>query len=219
MKNDLYTYLVQIPVVKSSFLLLLSTMRSEVRVVCRTDPQEPVGLHYLTKGPLSSSLNAASWSTVTPPITALESKSKTHLVWCSLVKYLIGYSYLEHSDMMVKSSEALWLASEVNMDNCDWKLGYLHGLCGVFGLMYRQVGSEQWKNNCSIYKGPFNRRGSSVSLTGTQTACPPATMNSLHHKIRSGLWTTCFLLFTCCHIKQRCLKSFLNVLRPTLSSL
>lgn len=80
------------------------------------------------------------------------------------VKDLIGYSYLEHSDMMLRSSEALWLAAQVNTEGRDWKPSYLKGLRGVLGLMYRRVGSEQWKNNCSIYKGPFNRRGSSVSL-------------------------------------------------------
>lgn len=79
------------------------------------------------------------------------------------VKDLIGYSYLELSDMMPRSSEALWLAARVNTGGRDWKPSYLKGLRGVFGLMYGQVGSEQWKNNCSIYKGPFNRRGSSVS--------------------------------------------------------
>lgn len=106
--------------------------------------------------------------------------------------------------MTAKPSEALWLASELNVFDCDWKLRYLKGLRGVFRLMYGQVGPAQWKNNCSIYKGPFSRRGSSVSLTGTQTACP-ATMNSLHHKI----WTHNYLFppFYILSYQQRCPKS------------
>lgn len=45
--------------------------------------------------------------------------------------YIIGYSYLENSDMMKKSSEASWLADEVHIRDCDWKLRYLRGLCGL----------------------------------------------------------------------------------------
>lgn len=65
-----------------------------------------------------------------------------------------------------------WWTVVVNIGDCDWTVDSLTGLRGVLGLMYRQVGPEQWKNNCSIYKGPFNRRGSSASLTGTQTVGP-----------------------------------------------
>lgn len=40
-------------------------------------------------------------------------------------------------------------------------------------VMRGRVGWEQWKNISSIYKGPFNRRGSSVSLAGTRAVRQP----------------------------------------------
>lgn len=91
---------------------------------------------------------------------------------------MIGYSYLELCDLIKKSSEANWLAVRVNVEDCDWKLRYLKVVCGVSGLMYRQAGWEQWKNNCYIYRDPFNRRGSSVSLTGAHS-------NSCYHELQS----------------------------------
>lgn len=40
-------------------------------------------------------------------------------------------------------------------------------------VMRGRVGWEQWKNISSIYKGPFNRRGSSMSLAGTRAVRQP----------------------------------------------
>lgn len=58
-----------------------------------------------------------------------------------------------------------WLEAEVSIK------GFL------LRVMRGRVGWEQWKNISSIYKGPFNRRGSSVSLAGTwavrQPVLPP----------------------------------------------
>lgn len=119
---------------------------------------------------------------------------------------LIQENYLQTSDWrhnfelsdMMKSSEAAWLAAEVNAEDCDWKPRHLKGPCGVFGAMRGQAGSEQWKNNCSIYKGPLNGRGSSVSPPGAQTASRSSCYHELTpspHLIRTqSLRATCFLL-------------------------
>lgn len=125
---------------------------------------------------------------------------------------MIGYCYLEHFDLINKSSEPSWLAVGWNTEGRDWKRRYLKVLCGVFGLMNRHAGQEQWKNNCSIYRGPFNRRGSSVSLTGTHSICYPELSPSSVLEI--GLWviTTCFQLCAGSHMMLRCL--YVYVWRP-----
>lgn len=72
-----------------------------------------------------------------------------------------------------------WLEAEVSIK------GFL--LC----VMRRRVGWEQWKNIGSIYKGPFNRRGSSVSLAGTwavrQPVLPPPSPLSITRAASPGL--------------------------------
>lgn len=72
-----------------------------------------------------------------------------------------------------------WLEAEVSIK------GFL--LCVMRGW----VGWEQWKNISSIYKGPFNRRGSSVSLAGTravrQPVLPPPPPLSITRAASPGL--------------------------------
>lgn len=120
----------------------------------------------------------SSWRTVTLLITA-PCWSKSHLVWRSLIQ---KSDWLQLFRAFWYDAEVIWrsLIGYWHYYGGLWlEVEYLKGLCGVFGLTDRQVGSEQWKNNCSIYKGPFNRRGSSVSLTGTQTV----SLSSCYHEL------------------------------------
>lgn len=127
-----------------------------------------------------------------PCSSLLSTDPRARNIWFDavLLKYLIGHSYLERSDMMMKSSERLWLAAEVNMEGSDWMLRYLKGLCGVFGLMLDQ---SSGKITALFIKAHLTEQGHLCpSQEHKQSACPAATMNSLYHKIRSGLITTCF---------------------------
>ena len=86
------------------------------------------------------------------------------------------------------------MAVGVDIEDCDWMLEDPKGSCGVFSPMYRQVGLGSGKITALFLKAHLTAEGH-LCLSQEQSACPPATKNSFHHKIRSGLITTCFLFF------------------------
>lgn len=157
------------------------------------------------------------WSLVEgqSPCSSLSTDPSARNIWFDavLLKYLIGYSYLEHFDMMVKSFEGHRLAVEVNIGNCDWMLRYLKGLCGGFCLMLDQ---SSGKITALFIKAHLTEQGHLCpSQEYKQSACPAATMKFTLSQDQIWIHFYLFLPSAHCHMKQSChksnLKSFISV--------
>lgn len=136
------------------------------------------GIH-LKKGPRCCSLNVLfSFRTVCSSPPPHDPKVMTTLVWRrtdEINDWLRLFKVFSYDDELIRNA-LIGCCNQCSGLRLD--AGVSKGVC--VHLMYRRVGPEQRKNNWSIYKGPFNSRGSSVPLRGKESVC-------LHHKITSGL--------------------------------